>query len=185
MMSFTAVNSVPGEIESGLARTALEERFGRLLAENGPALSRLAGSYARKASDRDDLLQDIAMAIWQALPSFRGECTERTFLFRIAHNRAIAYLIRQRSGADEAPEEFEPVDPGPDVETTLVRDEGERRLMRAVRLLPILYRQVVVLMLEGMDYSEIAATVGISESNVGARLTRARQMLRSLLEGEK
>jgi len=182
-MSFTADISISGEAESGLERTALEERFSRLLAENGPALGRLAGSYASKASDRDDLLQEIAMGVWQALPAFRGECTERTFLFRIAHNRAIAYLVRNRAAGASVGEDFEPADPGPNPEVALVREEGGQRLMRAVRTLPILYRQVVVLLLEGMDYSEIAETVGISESNVGARLTRARQMLRRLMEG--
>jgi DNA-directed RNA polymerase specialized sigma24 family protein len=36
--------------------------------------------------------------------------------------------------------------------------------------------------LEGMDYEEIAQVLGISESNVGARLSRARHMLRELME---
>jgi len=79
------------------ARTALEHQFDRLLAENKFALVRLAGGYTNSSSDRDDLLQNIALSIWQALPGFRGECSERTFVFRIAHNRAITYLARNRS----------------------------------------------------------------------------------------
>ena len=55
-----------------------------------------------------------------------------------------------------------------------MRTESERRRRDA--------RQVVTLMLEGMDYSEIAQVLGISESNVGARLSRARQVLRELME---
>jgi RNA polymerase sigma-70 factor (ECF subfamily) len=51
--------------------------------------------------------------------------------------------------------------------------------------LPIGYRQAITLMLEGLGYGEIAEVLGISESNVGARLTRARQMLRELLEKQK
>ncbi|RYG68068.1 hypothetical protein EON77_15875, partial [bacterium] len=60
------------------------ERFEALLAANRPALARLAASYATSPADRDDLLQEIAMGLWLALPTFRAECSERTFLFRIA-----------------------------------------------------------------------------------------------------
>src|SRR5215469_9476703 len=102
MKSFTATDAFPDfttnqilERET-LDRTSWKEQFERILAEHGPALSRLAGSYTHTRSDRDDLLQETAFAIWQALPRFRGECSERTFIFRIAHNRAIAYLSRYR-----------------------------------------------------------------------------------------
>jgi RNA polymerase sigma-70 factor (ECF subfamily) len=179
MMSFTAVSSTPGEEER--APLALEQRLHRLLGEHGAALGRLAGSYTRTASDRDDLLQEIAMAIWQALPGFRGECSERTFLFRIAHNRGIAYSLRNRARTESAEDDLDVSDPAPDPEMTLVQEEGGKRLGVAVRALPILYREVVMLMLEGMEYGEIAEVMGISESNVGVRLNRARQMLRRMM----
>ncbi|HTX38072.1 MAG TPA: sigma-70 family RNA polymerase sigma factor [Bryobacteraceae bacterium] len=165
-----------------LPRAALEQTFDRLLAAHGPALSRLAGSYTNTPSDRDDLLQEIAIAIWQALPRFRGECSERTFLFRIAHNRAIAHLARTRAQLPGTPEEVEARDPAPDPESGLAQEERAERLRRAVHRLPVVYRQVVTLTLEGLGYGEIAEVLGISESNVGARLTRARQMLREWLE---
>lgn len=183
MMSFTAVNSLQGAMEDATAPAEREQRFNRVLSENSSALGRLAGSYARSASDRDDLLQEIAMGLWQALPAFRGECSERTFFFRVAHNRAVAYLMRTRPRAEMGGEELEAVDPAPDPETVLVREEGGQRLARAVGALPMQYRQAMVLMLEGMEYGEIADIMGISESNVGARLTRARQMLRKIMEG--
>jgi RNA polymerase sigma factor (sigma-70 family) len=181
MMSFTAISRLPAGVEAGVSKGALEQRFNQLLAENGPVIGRIASSYARSFSDRDDLLQEIATGIWQALPTFRGECPERTFVFRIAQNRAIAYSIRNYSRKANN-EGFDLADPGPDPETILVREEAEQRLSRAVRALPISYREAVILMLEGLEYSEIAEIMGISESNVGARLTRARQMLRQLME---
>jgi RNA polymerase sigma-70 factor (ECF subfamily) len=46
----------------------------------------------------------------------------------------------------------------------------------------VIYREVLILFLEGMEYKEIAEIVGISESNVGVRLNRARQRLKALLE---
>jgi RNA polymerase sigma-70 factor (ECF subfamily) len=163
-----------------MSSTESEQRFDRLLAEYGAGLARVAGSYTNSVSDRDDLVQEIALAVWQALPRFRGECSERTFLYRIAHNRAISHLASGRQRAETEPVEVP--DRAPSVEAKLAREQQGERLQHAVRRLPVLYRQVVTLILEGMEYGEIAQILGISESNVGARLTRARQMLRELLE---
>jgi len=125
------------------------------------------------------------MGIWQALPRFRGECSERTFLFRIAHNRGIAYLARFRSPMQGVDEETEVRDPAPDPEFELAREETAERLRRAIHRLPLVYRQVVTPALEDLGYGEIAEVLGISESKVGVRLSRARQILRESLEKQK
>ena len=155
-------------------------RFDRILQANGPALARLAASYTDNVTDRDDLLQEIAMALWQALPRFREECSERTFLFRIAHNRAVAHLARKRPA--ESVGEIEVPDPGPNPEQELLRQQRGQRLLRAVRRLPLPLRQVVTLVLEGMDHAEVAAILGISENNAGVRMSRARELLRTYLK---
>jgi RNA polymerase sigma-70 factor (ECF subfamily) len=186
MKSFTGTNAVfiDAEASKPLDRTTLEHHFDRLIAANGPALTRLAASYTNTSSDRDDLIQEIAMALWQALPGFRGECSERTFLFRIAHNRAIAHLARSRAQPISG-EEAGVHDPAPDPEAGLAREQGVERLRRAIHQLPPVYRQVITLSLEGLGYGEIAEVLGISESNVGVRLTRARQILRESLENRQ
>jgi|HubBroStandDraft_1064217.scaffolds.fasta_scaffold01171_14 RNA polymerase sigma factor (sigma-70 family) len=169
-------------------RAIQEREFDGLLAANGPALARLAASYTNTPSDRADLLQEIALAVWQALPAFRGECSPRTFLFRIAHNRAIAHLARSMARGDArfpAAEVDQVHDPTPDPESGLARVQTAERLRHAIHRLPLVYRQVITLTLEDMGYAEIAEVLGISESNVGARLTRARQLLRESLEKRK
>jgi len=168
---------------AAVERAEPEQRFERLLAENGPALARLAASYTNTAADRDDLVQEIALSIWRALPHFRGECSERTFLFRIAHNRAVTHVTRRRPQATV--DAVDVPDPALNPEAGLAREQQGERLRNAVRALPLLYRQVVTLMLEGMEYREMAEVLGTSESNVGARLSRARQMLRERLEVAK
>lgn len=186
MKSFTGTDAffIDAGASKPLDRTTLEHHFDRLVAANGPALTRLAASYTNTPSDRDDLLQEIAMALWQALPRFRGECSERTFLFRIAHNRAIAHLARSRS-QPVASEEVEVHDAAPDPEAGLAREQRVERLRRAIHQLPLVYRQVITLSLEGLGYGESAEVLGISESNVGVRLTRARQLLRESLENQQ
>jgi RNA polymerase sigma factor (sigma-70 family) len=169
------------ENRRGWTNEDVEERFQKLLAANGPALLRLAASYTRNQSDRDDLFQEISIAIWKALPRFRGDSSERTFIFRIAHNRGMSHIAKQKyyTSGDE-PDEI--VDSKPDPETSLKSEQRYERLLQAIRRLPLQYRAVVTLMLEGMSYAEIAEVSGLSESNIGVRLNRARDMLRSLLE---
>jgi RNA polymerase sigma-70 factor (ECF subfamily) len=161
-------------------RDELERWFDEVLRGYGAALNRLAATYARDSREREDLLQEIVFAIWLALPRFRGESSERTFLFRIAHNRALTH-VTQRRPVTIGQDELEVADVRPDPERALsARQDGER-LFEAVRSLPLGYAQVVTLTLEGMSYAEVAEVLGISEANVGARLTRAREMLRKQL----
>ena len=161
-----------------MPQTDLERRFGTLLDAHGPSLRRLVGSYVRDAADREDLFQEIAIAIWRALPRFRGECSERTFLFRIAHNRCLTHVTRKPPQAALDQQEVNLEDPRPTAEAQLAKEQQRERLLNAVRTLPLAYRQVVTLVLEDLSYREIADVLGIGESNVGARLTRARQLLK-------
>lgn len=142
----------------------------------------MAASYTRDAAERDDLFQDIVIAIWRALPGFRGECSERTFAFRIAHNRGISHIAGRRPESAVLTDDLEIADAAPMPDQTLAAEQQGQRLLAAVQRLSVGYRQVVTLSLEGLSYAEIADVLGISESNVGARLTRARQLLRKDLE---
>ena len=151
---------------------------------NGPALLRLAASYADTVSDRDDLFQEISLAIWKALPQFRGDSSERTFIFRIAHNRAMSHLAKRRPPASPV-DDVEVPDLRPDPESDLLLKQKHEQLAAAIRRLPVEYRQVVTLALEGLTYAEIADVVGIHENNVGVRLNRSRPMLRRLMEVER
>ena len=156
-------------------------RYEEVLRDYGPALVRVARSYARNNSERDDLSQDIAIAIWGALPRFRGEASLRTFCFRIAHNCAISQLRKRRIITPER----EVTDTTPSAEKLLEAQSEHQRLQLAIRELPIGQRQVLTLNLEGLSYAQVAEVLGISEKNVSVRLSRARQALRKKLEGER
>lgn len=159
-----------------------DDRCVRLLQEHDRALRRLVISYERDPARRQDLVQDIWLAVWQALPRFRSDCSERTFVFRIAHNRAVSHIEhwqRRRTDPldDDAPVAAASLDP----EHGLSQQRRRERLQAAVQELPLGLRQVVVLTLEGLTNAEVAEIVGISENNVAVRMTRARAELSRLL----
>lgn len=154
-----------------------ETAYLRMLRDHDAAIRRLAATYEREPARRQDLVQDIWLALWQALPSFRGDCSERTFVFRIAHNRAVSHIKHWRIRRTEPLSEIDPVDAAGDPErVTGDRERGER-LQAAVRRLPLGLRQVTVLLLEGLSQRESAEVLGITENNVAVRLTRARAAL--------
>lgn len=166
------------------SRRALQEQFDRILREHGATIARLAYSYEAVASIREELMQEIALAIWQALPHFRGECSERTFVFRIAHNRGLTHVWRRRppqQSLDELEEIDEPADPRPHPEEQAVRTSRRARLMLAIQSLPVTHKQMIVLMLEGLSHAEMGEVLGITENNVAVRLTRARKALKDVM----
>ena len=156
--------------------------FERIVRAHGASLARVAWGYVDNTADHDDLMQDIVIAIWRALPRFRADASERTFVFRIAHNRGCTFLARRRPHQPIAAEAaIADPRPGPDVDL----DDRRRRerLVTAVRTLPETQRQAVLLRLEGFSLAEIAAAQATSEANVSVRLTRASDRLRALLGG--
>jgi RNA polymerase sigma-70 factor (ECF subfamily) len=177
-------NVTPAAILHGTEDDALARDLARILSTHGPSIRRVAALYAR--GDPDDLLQEIAVALWRALPSFRRECSERTFVLRVAHNRAVSHLA---SAVRRTHEDLEGVDvaasTGRNPAIVYERTETRDRLLSAVRGLPLGARQVLGLLLEDLSYAEIAAVLGLTEGNVAVRITRARQALRILLERQE
>jgi RNA polymerase sigma-70 factor (ECF subfamily) len=148
-------------------------------------LRRLAASYVHDPAGRDDLFQEIAMALWTALPRFRGDSSERTWVYRVAHNTAISFAAsRRRRDGREQPGELkpEPVASAHQEGDAIDRQQRER-LWTAVQELSVTERQVIVLHLEGLSAAEIQAVIGLSAGAVATRLTRIRQKLATRLRG--
>jgi RNA polymerase sigma factor (sigma-70 family) len=165
---------------------SLNERFDRLFIEHGDGLMRLATVYERDPHLREDLVQEIAFAVWKALPGYRGECSERTFVYRIAHNRAITHGQRARARRERITYEADLADvpdPGPDPATQSLLVERRVELMDAVRTLRPSLQQVVMLTLEGFGNADVADVLGITPNAVAVRLTRARAELATLIAG--
>lgn len=156
--------------------------FKRLMAEHGGMLVRFAASFERNRHARDDLVQDIMLAVWQALPAFRGESSIKTYVVGVAHRRCASHVMRAvaQPQHEELDEEWADQQPGPEALAGL--NQQQQRLLAALRQLPVGQRQLVLLALEGMSYEEIAQLLGISVNNVGVRLNRAKAALKERLE---
>ena len=154
--------------------------YDELQQEYSAILRRVASGYAPPGADRDDLTQEMALAVVLAMPAFRGTAAVTTYVYRIVHNCGVDYLRKRRE---------EPVDPAAidsrasddSPETHAAQRQHQERLAAAIRRLPLGLRQPLLLQLEGQSYEEIGEVLGLTVSNVGVRLHRATQALKKEL----
>lgn len=154
----------------------------QLLKDFAPLIARVAATYERDSALQEDLIQDISLVIWRALDSneeqFRGESSLKTYIAKIAHNRAVDHVIKEQRTQndsqeyDESSDAFSPPDS---------KHEQALDLMTGLHKLKLSYRQVIALQLEGFTFGEIAATLGLNEDAVAQRASRARQQLVRLM----
>ena len=165
-----------------MTEAAQRETFLRLIAEYQGALARLASAYLTDPADRDDLVQEIATAIWQAIPRFRGDSSERTWIYRIAHNTAIttAGRVRRRSRREAVLDDTASASAwrcATGIDEQLAHEQHRRLLLEHIRALPEADRQVIVMHLEGLSHGEIGEVTGATPGAIATRLSRIRERL--------
>lgn len=168
--------------DSQEAEANAQPSFDQIVADHGPLVSRIAMTYEADATLREDLTQQIFLAVWQALPNFRADSSLRTFIARIAQNRSISFVAKQvrQPPVAEVPEELAANSPSP--EERAIEASEHRLLLEATRRLPLPQREVIVLLLEGFDYAEIAGMLNIAPNALALRLSRAKAGLKKMLE---
>ncbi|HEY0252094.1 MAG TPA: RNA polymerase sigma factor [Kofleriaceae bacterium] len=123
----------------------------------------------------DDLVQATFIAAFQSISRFRGEKLQ-SWLFGIAANLLKAYVRKEIATKRVALALVEKP------ESSAVYEPELARLREAVAKLPRKLREVVVLVeLEGLEGSEAATALRISEATVWRRLAAARSLLREAM----
>lgn len=163
--------------------------FDELVQRHQRSMVSLIGSLTGPGVDAEDIAQEVFVRAWRSLGGFRGDSTFRTWLHRIAVNLARSHQSRAgrwrrmfASGAGGDTREDDTVarapDPGNLEEDVLLR----HAIDTALAALPEELRLAVVLRdVQGLDYREIARTLGVPIGTVESRIFRARQRLRPLL----
>ena len=158
-----------------------EAAFERLVEDYQAVLLRTCFLYLKDQALAEDAVQETFVKAYRHMEAFRGECSERTWLVKIAINvcrdlkrSAWFRFTDRRVTPDMLPEPAAPCSP---------QDE---ELTAAVLRLPVKLRETVLMYYyHGMTVSDMAKTLGISQSSVSGRLQRARGKLRDALEGRE
>jgi len=162
-------------------RRAFETLFARYTPRVLTFLTRMVRDRARA----EELTQDVFVRIYNAADRYEARARFSTYVFGIAHNLALNELARahrkhEQSQGDLA--DLGAIDPAPGVEDQLDASRMRVRLERALATLPERQRAAVLLRSEqGLDYEEIAGSLGTTVSSVKSLLHRAREALLAAL----
>ncbi len=145
-------------------------------------IHRIAAAHEHDHDLRKDLIQDIALAIWQALPNFRGDANIKTFIGRVAVNRCMSHAAKHARNSAKAnlSQDLPMEEPNPEV--SVQAKLTAQNIRYAVTRLPLSLREPTVLMLDGYKTGEIAEIIGVSAGAISVRLNRAKSKLAELLE---
>lgn len=173
-----------GDTSEAASRGGQDERYTHASASFGAALERLSRAYEADPDQRQDLLQDIHLAIWRSFASYDGRCSERTWVYRVAHNVATSHILKRRRlrpqsfvTLDELAAHSDPLQPDPEAEVADRHALG--RLTALIQALAPGDRQLVLLYLEGLDAAAIGEVCGLTPGAVATKLHRLKAVLAS------
>jgi RNA polymerase sigma factor (sigma-70 family) len=158
----------------------LSKDFSQILQQHAALLGRVAATYEANFHLRQELLQEISLAVWQALEKFKGESSVKTYVLRVAHNKAITHVAyHAKQPRNDTYCEVETPQPNQQTSTDeqIAQQQQIQAMLNEIRKMPIQTRQVVTMSMEGLIYSQIADACGISCTNAGVILNRARKIL--------
>jgi RNA polymerase sigma-70 factor, ECF subfamily len=155
--------------------------FTEWLAGHKGILFKVVHAYAFEHADRQDLFQEIAIQVWRSVGAFRSESSVPTWMYRVALNTAIAWTRKE----DRHQRGKQPLAVVEGLLTTSSdRDPRVEWLYQQIAQLTPVDRSVALLLLDGFSYKEIAAIVGITETNVGVKISRIKSALAGKLQEE-
>lgn len=153
--------------------------FDELFRQNRDRIYRLCCLYTSDTEQRNDLMQDIFIRVWENMSTYRGEAAMSTWIYRIALNTCLTHVRSLKRGLQTRPipDGFDilevdiPTDSKPSVE----------QLIACVNQLPAFDRTLISLYLEDLSGKEIAQITGISEANVRVKIHRAKEQLAQMM----
>ena len=153
-----------------------EKEFAQIVREHKTTIYTVCYMFSKDKEEVEDLFQDILIALWQGLDSFRGESNIRSWIYRISLNTCISAERKRRRRRESTR-----LDMKINLFSDTDEDSRQAQMLRArISKLGVFDRAIILLWLENLSYEEIGAIVGISAKNVSVRLVRIREQLKNM-----
>src|SRR5262249_5888115 len=132
------------------------------------------------ADKRQDLLQEIHLALWRSFEQFEARCSVRTWMYRVAHNTAASYVMRQRRSNSRLLS-LEDLDTMPESAVPSGPDSNDRmalqRFLELIHQLRPPNQELILLYLEDVDATTMGEIMGISAKNVRMQIHQIKAIL--------
>ena len=153
-----------------------KDEFLEILANYQGILQKVSFIYFRNKADREDNLQEIIYQLWKSFPGLKNHQSIGSWIYAVSINTSISRIkkdsrIEYRETIPDLPEQANVFD-------EMLMNESLQLLLNAIYNLDEVYKSIMLLYLEEKSYDEIAEIIGISKSNVGVRINRAKELLK-------
>mgnify|MGYP003575944132 CR=1 FL=1 len=159
---------------------SLEKSFLQDINEHQGIILKVCSMYCDDRDDGEDLFQEIVLQLWKSYSGFKAEAKVSTWMYRVALNTAITRLRKTKRRPDNqrlVKDNFNVAEAASDRMDIQFGTE----LQHAINMLNRFDRALMMLYLDEKTYSEMAEIMGISESNVGVKINRIKNKLKSVL----
>lgn len=154
-----------------------KEVFTAAIKENEGILFKIAAVYTNSSEDKQDLIQEIIYQLWKSYDSFNQQSRFSTWMYRVALNVAIYQLKVSKKKILTVPIEDQNFNYQENDNSTI--EEKWKLFRKQIEGLNLLDKAIVTLYLDDKSYDEIAEVIGISSSNVGTKISRIKEKLKS------
>jgi RNA polymerase sigma-70 factor (ECF subfamily) len=155
-----------------------KQHFQNIIEQHKGILYTVARAYCPNADDRQDLIQEMMIQIWQSIHKYDDQFKISTWLYRISLNVAISFYRKSSTRSKKYTELTEQL-----IETPVEdKSENERQLYlldQFISELKEIDKALMILYLEDKSHTEIAEILGISVSNVGTKIGRIKNKLKT------
>ena len=165
-----------------------EQLIDELMSTYGQDVLQLVYAYVHNETVAEDLTQEIFVKCFKGLPTYKGQSSIKTWLWRIAINHAKDYLKSWYNQNVTITEDafLNSATSSSSVEQIVVQQDEDAALAAAVMNLPIKYREVIYLVyFEELSMKEAAAVLQLNENTIKTRLRKGKLLLKNILEGSE
>ena len=154
-----------------------KESFIATIKENEGFIYKIASVYTNNSDDKNDLVQEILFQLWKSFDTFNQKSTISTWVYRVAMNVALYQLKLSKKKVFTIPID-EQILNNQEIDNSEM-EEKWKIFKHQIDNLNLLDKAIVMLYLDNKSYEEIGEIIGISKSNVGTKLLRIKEKLKS------
>lgn len=154
---------------------SIEAEFKELISRENATISKICFSYACSVAEFDDLRQDALINIWRGIKQFRGEASNRTWIYRVTVNSCISTIRSQSRHRHESLDELYNMISSSDLD---IDKESIELMHHIINTLGSQEKAIIMMWLDEMNYDEIAEAMGLNRNTVATRLRRIKEKIK-------
>lgn len=152
--------------------------FQKIIGQHKGILYKVSHAYCPNEDDRQDLIQEMMIQVWQSIPRYNNQFKISTWLYRISLNVAISFYRKNITRSNKYTMLNEQTAQIP-TEEKITEERQLNLLEQFINELKEIDKALMILYLEDKSHAEIAEILGMSISNVGTKIVRIREKLKT------